>query len=125
MLAMTIMREFFMICVPLFITLSGYLLCKKELSVKYYSRIWGILITYVLASLLCIGGKLYIQIGNSKYFGLFGGSVRLVCRNVFGAVFTYTLLKHFVQQHTLAKVEAGPSLHLYCLNLPALYAERI
>lgn len=54
MLVMTIMREFFMICVPLFITLSGYLLCKKELSIRYYSRIWGILITYVLASLLCI-----------------------------------------------------------------------
>lgn len=54
MLVMNIMRALFIICVPLFITLSGYLLCKKELSLKYYKRIVGILLTYVLSSVVCI-----------------------------------------------------------------------
>jgi len=54
MLIMTVMRSLFIICVPLFITLSGYLLRKKELSLKYYSRISKILITYLLASVLCM-----------------------------------------------------------------------
>ena len=32
MFVMTVMRSFFIICVPLFLTLSGYLLRTKELS---------------------------------------------------------------------------------------------
>ena len=54
MFVMTIMRSLFVICVPLFITLSGYLLRKKELSVKYYTRISKIIITYILASVVCM-----------------------------------------------------------------------
>ena len=54
MFIMTIMRSFFIICVPLFITLSGYLLKKKKLEKSYYKRISKIIITYILASLLCV-----------------------------------------------------------------------
>lgn len=54
MFVMTIMRSLFVICVPLFITLSGYLLRKKELSVKYYTRISKIIVTYILASVVCM-----------------------------------------------------------------------
>lgn len=54
MFILTIMRSFFIICVPLFLTLSGYLLRKKKLEVKYYSRVSKIIITYVLASLACV-----------------------------------------------------------------------
>lgn len=54
MFVMTIMRSFFIICVPLFLTLSGYLLRKKELGKKYYKRIGKIIITYLLASFLCV-----------------------------------------------------------------------
>lgn len=54
MFIMTIMRSCFIICVPLFITLSGYLLRKKQLEKSYYKRIGKIIITYFLASLLCI-----------------------------------------------------------------------
>ncbi len=54
MFIMTIMRSFFIICVPLFLTLSGYLLRKKELEKSYYKRISKIIITYILASLLCV-----------------------------------------------------------------------
>ena len=51
---MTILRSFFIICVPLFLMLSGYLLRRKQLEKKYYGRIGKIYLTYVLASLLCI-----------------------------------------------------------------------
>lgn len=54
MFVMTLMRSFFMICVPLFLTLSGYLLRKKQLEKKYYKRITGIIITYILAGILCL-----------------------------------------------------------------------
>ena len=54
MLIMTIMRSLFIICVPLFLTLSGYLLYKKELSLKYYKRVTKIILTYVLSSLACM-----------------------------------------------------------------------
>lgn len=54
MFIMTVMRSFFIICVPLFLTLSGYLLRRKQLEKRYYGRIGKIVITYILASLLCV-----------------------------------------------------------------------
>ena len=54
MYIMTIMRSFFIICVPLFITLSGYLLQRKQLEKSYYKRIGKIIITYILASVFCV-----------------------------------------------------------------------
>ena len=60
MLVMTILRTSFMICVPLFLMLSGFLMRKKALSVDYYKRISKIIITYVLASIVCI---LYSKFG--------------------------------------------------------------
>ena len=79
MLVMTIMRALFIICVPLFITLSGYLLCKKELSLKYYKRIIPIVLTYVLSSVACmlfsyfyLGEKLTIFQAVLKIFNFTG-----------------------------------------------------
>ena len=54
MFVMVMMRALFIICVPLFIMLSGYLLRKKTLSRQYYTRIGKILLTYVLCSLVCM-----------------------------------------------------------------------
>ena len=54
MYIMTLMRSFFMICVPLFMVLTGYLTCKKTISKSYYSKIGYILSIYVLASLCCV-----------------------------------------------------------------------
>ncbi len=54
MFIMTVMRSLFIICVPLFVTLSGFLLRKKELSGKYFKRIVPIILTYVLASIFCM-----------------------------------------------------------------------
>lgn len=51
---MCIIRNFFMICVPLFLLLTGYLMGKKTLSKKYYLGITKTLSIYVLASIACI-----------------------------------------------------------------------
>lgn len=46
-------RAFFMVCVPLFLVLSGYLMNTKQLSKKYYLGIFKIIGIYVLASIAC------------------------------------------------------------------------
>ncbi len=54
MYIMTIMRALFIICVPLFITLSGYLLRKKQLCKSYFLRIFKILLTYTIVAFICL-----------------------------------------------------------------------
>lgn len=49
---MIIPQSFFLICVPLFILLTGYLQNNKQLSKKYYKGIKKILIVYLIASIL-------------------------------------------------------------------------
>ena len=61
MYIMTLMRSFFMICVPLFMVLTGYLTCKKTISKGYYAKITYTLSIYVLASLCCVLYKTQIQ----------------------------------------------------------------
>ena len=54
MYIMTLMRSFFIICVPLFLILSGFLSRKKTPNVSYFKKIFSILLTYVLASIACV-----------------------------------------------------------------------
>lgn len=53
MAQMISVRCFCMICVPLFLMLSGYLLKEKTLSRTYYSRIIYILAIYLLSCIAC------------------------------------------------------------------------
>lgn len=54
MYLMVLMRTFFMICVPLFIILTGYLMSSKFLCKKYYTGISKTLFVYLGASVFCI-----------------------------------------------------------------------
>ena len=54
MMIMTWGRWFFMICVPLFMMLTGYLKCHKTFSVGHYLSILPILLTYVLIGIVKI-----------------------------------------------------------------------
>ena len=54
MAVMTVMRDSFMVCVPLFLLLTGYLCCHKRLSRRYYLGLAPTLATYLLASLFCL-----------------------------------------------------------------------
>lgn len=47
------LRSALMISIPLFLMLSGYLLCSKKLSKSYYLRIIRILFVYVCTSIFC------------------------------------------------------------------------
>lgn len=61
------MRNFFMICVPLFLILTGFLMNKKVVSRKYYSGLKKTYITYVLASIACL---VYFSISTQRSFGI-------------------------------------------------------
>lgn len=49
----SIMRQCFMVCVPLFIVLTGYLMNKKQLTAQYFKGIKKVLVIYILST-LCI-----------------------------------------------------------------------
>ena len=54
MLFLVTVRQFFMICVPLFMVLTGFLMSRKELNRDYYKKIGHTIATYLLASLACV-----------------------------------------------------------------------
>lgn len=53
MLIMVMMRSAFMICVPLFMMLTGCLVRTKEISLRYYIKLIRVLFVYVMASIFC------------------------------------------------------------------------
>ena len=50
MAVMTIAKSFFLICVTLFVTITGYLMCEKKLSARYFKGLVKIIVGYVAAS---------------------------------------------------------------------------
>ena len=52
MFIMIVIRSFFIICVPLFIILTGYLMNRKKLQASYYKGIIRILIIYLICSVI-------------------------------------------------------------------------
>ena len=50
----TLARSFFMICVPLFLLLTGYLMRHKKATKAYYAKLIRIIGEYVLASMFCM-----------------------------------------------------------------------
>lgn len=61
MFLMTVLRSIFIICVPLFMVLSGYLTNQKKPNKAYFSKIIYVLAIYVMASLCCVGYKMWVQ----------------------------------------------------------------
>lgn len=60
MYIMGIMRTFFMICVPLFLLITGYLMNKKELSLNFYKGgIKRIILPYIIISFITLIFKLW------------------------------------------------------------------
>ncbi len=50
----TVLRTLCSVCVPLFMILSGFLLCNKTLKKGYYSGIRKTIIVYILVAIACI-----------------------------------------------------------------------
>ena len=61
MFLMCIYRSCFMVCVPLFLILSGYLMWQKKLSASYYRGLWKTVEIYLLASVACLLYKKFAQ----------------------------------------------------------------
>lgn len=65
MYLMTYGRTFFMVCVPLFMILSGYLMITKDINLekksifKFYSKLAKVLVTYLLTTLAIIIYRVY------------------------------------------------------------------
>ncbi len=59
MFLMTMIRTYSMICVPLFLILTGYLMNRKKLEKRYYKGIIKTLLIYIIASIFCILFKKY------------------------------------------------------------------
>lgn len=68
MYIMSGMRTVFMICVPLFLLLTGYLMNKKELSIKFYKGILHTLELYFVISIFCILFKYFVQHQNMNLY---------------------------------------------------------
>lgn len=62
----TVMRTFLMICVPLFLMLSGYLMRHKKATKAYYTKLIRILGEYILASLFCMAYTAVNQGGSAS-----------------------------------------------------------
>lgn len=61
MLFMCMVRSLFMVCVPLFMILSGYLMWQKKLSAAYYKGLFKTVEIYILASAACQLFKYFVQ----------------------------------------------------------------
>lgn len=57
----SIIKSVSIICVPLFMIITGYLMCEKKLNKEYYKKIVRVLIVYVIISIFCIVCKKYIM----------------------------------------------------------------
>ncbi len=59
MISITV-RNFFMVCVPLFLLLTGYLMSNKQPNKKYFLNLSKVLTVYLIASIFCIMYKIII-----------------------------------------------------------------
>lgn len=59
MVVLSAIRMAFMVCVPLFLLLTGYLCRSKALTPRYYLGLVRVLLTYGLCALVCVGARLW------------------------------------------------------------------
>ncbi len=55
-----ILRQIGVICVPLFLLVTGYLMCDKNISKKYYFNLLNVISTYILISIICVFFRKYV-----------------------------------------------------------------
>lgn len=78
MIVLTGFRTLFMICVPLFMLLTGYLMKDRTYSPTYYKRITRVVMLYVIASILnLLFRRFYGQGGVGEDISFFEGVLRI------------------------------------------------
>lgn len=73
MMAMTVLRNSFMVCVPLFLMLTGYLVRSRDTSVRYYIKLLRVLFVYAAASFFCAGYKVFFRNADLNLTGIVAG----------------------------------------------------
>lgn len=73
MLLRCILRNSFMICVPLFMMLTGYLNNNKEINRKYYFKLIRIIYVYIIASIVCGCFRIFYLKENISIAGFIAG----------------------------------------------------
>lgn len=73
MMAMTVIRSSLMVCVPLFLMLTGYLVRSRDTSARYYIKLVRILFVYAAASFLCAGYKVFFRNDDLNLTGAVAG----------------------------------------------------
>lgn len=73
MLAMVLLRNSFMVCVPLFLMLTGYLVRSRDTSVRYYIKLLRVLFVYAAASFFCAGYKVFFRNSDLNLTGIVAG----------------------------------------------------
>ena len=73
MLLRCILRNSFMICVPLFMMLTGYLSNNKEVNRKYYFKLIQIIYVYIMASIACGCFRIFFLEENISIVGFIDG----------------------------------------------------
>lgn len=68
-----IIRNSFMICVPLFMMLTGYLNRSSAPCLKYYTKLVRILFVYIASSLFCVLYQLLVQRAGLSFTDIFFG----------------------------------------------------
>lgn len=66
----TFLRSFLMVCVPLFLLLTGYLTADRTATWAYYRKLVDTLGVYILASLCCVAYKLYSGSESFRFYRL-------------------------------------------------------
>lgn len=74
----TVLRTGFMVCVPLFLVLTGYLMNKKKLTKEYYHGLKKTLIIYILATLCIIAFRVVYK---KEEFTLFHAFINITSFN--------------------------------------------
>ncbi|WP_350493505.1 acyltransferase [Thomasclavelia cocleata] len=77
-----ILKQIAVICVPLFMMTTGYLMNKKEVSKKYFNKLLNTILTYVVISVICMFFLKYILCEQISFFQLIMG------------VFTFKTIKY-------------------------------
>ncbi|MBQ6153224.1 MAG: acyltransferase family protein [Ruminococcus sp.] len=76
MYVMLIARLFFSTCVPLFMILTGYLMCNKTLSKKHYAKGMKVVWMYLLSTLVIVIYRLYIGHTLQNWMDVLWGTLR-------------------------------------------------
>lgn len=75
MYVLVTLRSLFVICVPLFLLITGFLMNKKELKRSYYKPLLKFYIVYLLCSICCLCFKRYYL---GEYFNMGGAVLRIL-----------------------------------------------